>query len=57
MKTIIDIRICYEIEGNEKSLKKADEIYKEWQAEFEKLFLGAKLNFVHIAKSNVKKDC
>jgi len=57
MKTVIDIRICYEIEGDEKSLKKADEIYKEWQAEFEKLFLGAKLNFVHIAKSNVKKDC
>ena len=56
MKTLIDIRICYEIKGDKKSLKKADELYKEWQEQFKILFPEAKLSIVHIAKSEVKDE-
>lgn len=55
MKTEIDIRICYEIEGNEANLKLADSFYKDFQDQFKKLFPNAKLYFSHIAKSDIKR--
>jgi len=56
METLIDIRICYEIEGNEENLKAADLLYREWQYQFKRDFPKAKLNLVHIAKSKVKEE-
>ena len=56
MKTQIDIRISYEINGNKESLRNADLIYEGFQRKFEKEFPEAKLISVYIAKSEVKLD-
>jgi hypothetical protein len=56
MKTLIDIRICYEIIGNDESLRNADILYRQFQEEFIKMFPEAVLSIVHIAKSEVKDE-